>query len=97
VAEKPETILCITVFSHDLTFIGDGTQQKFTVDSKQLLNDYNFLVNCGKDFKVLKKISETKEILTSKVMDQYKLGSATALGPAALFSIGVAMNYPPGS
>ena len=30
-------------------------------------------------------------------MDQYKLGSATALGPAALFSIGVAMNYPPGS
>ena len=30
-------------------------------------------------------------------MDQYKLGSATALGPAALFSIGVAMNHPPGS
>ncbi|KAH3757449.1 circularly permutated Ras protein 1 [Pelomyxa schiedti] len=82
----------LVTFSDDVSIFGDGTNTCVTVAGDKL-NDWDQLLNIGKENAVEKPISETHKFLAEAVRGLNEQGK-TALGPALLVSTGIASQYP---
>ena len=88
----------VVTFNHEVTLIGDGTQNPEVITGDKL-NNFDFLVeNAQKKAASLmsKSVKETSKALQDKVMGIEETGP-TALGPAVLSSVALAAEGKPGS
>lgn len=94
----PDRKIGIVTFNGEVTVFGDGHADPVHIAGDKLL-DYDFLEKNGRSqaSKVLNKpIKETAKMLTKKLMSIEETGP-TALGPAVLTSIAMALDGKPGS
>jgi len=72
--------------------MGDGSKEPGIVTGDKL-NDYNTLLNIGREYKMETPISISKDALTDKLLKLLETGP-TALGPAMTVSVGMAHAVP---
>lgn len=88
----------MVTFNSDVTVYGDGTKEPQIITGDKLSN-YEWLAENGEKegvARMAKTIGETQVFLTEKLLGLEETGP-TALGPAALISIGMASKGAPGS
>lgn len=88
----PKRRVALVTFSSDVTIIGDGSGEPKTLAGTRL-NDFNQMLEAGREVHLTSTIKETAASLTSKVYGLSE-GGATALGPAVVAAVGVASNAP---
>lgn len=88
--EHPNAKVAIVCFNNEVRLLGDGSQEVVVVAGDKL-NDYNTLLEIGKQYVVQKPIRESKETLVQKLFELEETGS-TALGPAVVVCVGMALN-----
>lgn len=93
----PERKVGIVTFSSDVTIIGDGTTEPYTLAGDKL-NSFQACYEAGMNWqsKMANKIADCKEVLVEKLLRIEETGP-TALGPALLASVGLASKGRPGS
>mmetsp|Transcript_6738 Transcript_6738/g.12015 ORF Transcript_6738/g.12015 Transcript_6738/m.12015 type:complete len:734 (+) Transcript_6738:2743-4944(+) len=86
----PERKVGIITFSSDVTIIGDGTTDPYTLAGDKL-NSFQACYEAGVNLqsKLTQKIADCKETLLDKLLRLEETGP-TALGPALLASVGLA-------
>jgi hypothetical protein len=87
----PDRRLGIVTFNHEVTIIGDGSQDPQPIVGDKLYN-YDYLIENGstKGSQLLQKsIKETKNVLATKLMALEETGP-TALGPGLASAIAIA-------
>ena len=88
----------LVTFNNEVNVVGDGTQQAQNIAGDKLTN-FDFLLENGKtqaSSSLSKSIKDTKEALQKNVMAIQETGP-TALGPALLTSVAMALNGKAGS
>jgi len=83
--EYPNANVGLVCFNGDVAIIGDGTKEPVIVTGDKL-NDYNTLLNIGREYKMETPISISKDALTDKLLKLLETGP-TALGPAMTVSV----------
>lgn len=88
----------IVTFNNEVVLIGDGTMPPKTFAGDKLTNYEDLLVTAQKDADthMTKPVSITKEELVHS-LEKIEESGQTALGPALVISLGVAMRGAPGS
>eukprot|EP01114_Cavostelium_apophysatum_P018407 TRINITY_DN5686_c0_g1_i1.p1 TRINITY_DN5686_c0_g1~~TRINITY_DN5686_c0_g1_i1.p1 ORF type:complete len:465 (+),score=190.44 TRINITY_DN5686_c0_g1_i1:1431-2825(+) len=88
--QYPNKKVVMITFNDEVTIIGDATQVPQVIAGDKL-NDYNLLLNIGKEFK-LEHIKPIKSCHTelSKTLFELSESGATALGPALAIACGLA-------
>jgi hypothetical protein len=86
----PERKVGIVTFSSDVTIIGDGTTEAYTLAGDKL-NSFQACYEAGVNWqsKLTNKIGNCREVLTEKLLRIEESGP-TALGPALLTAVGLA-------
>lgn len=87
----------LVTFNNEVTIIGDGSQDPYTLTGDKLYN-YQQCLDMGKQHSnsLDKTIQDAKDVLSQKLMNLWE-GGSTAIGPALLASIGLASNRKIGS
>jgi len=93
----PNRKVGIVTFNNDVTLIGDGTKLPKIITGDKLFN-YEDLLKEGMnaDEYISKNVKETKKSLVDR-LGQIEETGQTALGPALVVSLGLAMKGKPGS
>jgi hypothetical protein len=93
----PERKVGIVTFNSDVTIIGDGTTDPYTLAGDKL-NSFQACYEAGINWqsKMTNKIADSRAVLTEKLLRIEETGP-TALGPALLASVGLASKGRPGS
>lgn len=87
----------LVTFNNEVTIIGDGTKDTYTLNGDRLYN-YQECLDIGKNHSsyLEKTIQDSKDVLGQKLMNLWE-GGSTAMGPALLASIGLASKGKAGS
>eukprot|EP00029_Vermamoeba_vermiformis_P006511 TRINITY_DN2572_c1_g1_i2.p1 TRINITY_DN2572_c1_g1~~TRINITY_DN2572_c1_g1_i2.p1 ORF type:complete len:687 (-),score=231.37 TRINITY_DN2572_c1_g1_i2:56-2116(-) len=92
--EHPKAKVGLVCFNNEVKLLGDGTQEPLIIAGDKLYN-YDAILELGKTFKIANCIKESKEVLSKKLYEIEETGS-TALGPAVVASLGMALGKPGG-
>jgi len=94
----PKRKIGVVTFNNEVTLYGDGTLPPKTIAGDKLLDYEGLLTNSQKDAEayMTKPISVTQKTLVDRLGEIEEMGQ-TALGPALLVSLGVALKGSPGS
>jgi hypothetical protein len=90
--EHPKAKVGLVCFNNEVKLLGDGTQEPLVIAGDKLYN-YDAILELGKTFKIANCIKESKDVLSKKLYELEETGS-TALGPAVVASLGMAVGKP---